>query len=623
MRWCVLDDGDFKLALDAAEARLATQAATVARIDQQIAAARIGIDQAKAQLDAAVADKVRAEADFARAQQLFTRDVGAKATLDKATADRDRTKAMEANAQGALSAAEVNVKVLQAQRQEAARAADELKVARDRAKRDLDFTVIRAPFAGVVANKSVQAGDYVSPGKRLMALVPVEAVFIDANFKETQIKRIRPGATAHIAVDAYPDRDILGTVESLAPGSGAVFSLLPPENATGNFTKIVQRVPVRIKVPADIASEGKLRPGLSVVVEIDTRTPTERRHSQKLRVHRPFGGEVASEASGGSRRLRIRTPAARIAMTDTTLAAVPAPADRIDPMRVVAFAAMIFGMFMAILDIQIVSASLAEIQAGLSASADEISWVQTAYLIAEVVMIPLSGFLSRALSTRVLFATCAAGFTLASALCATATTIDEMILYRAIQGFIGGGMIPSVFAASFTLFRGKQRAVVTPLIGLIATLAPTIGPTIGGYLTQAFSWHWLFLINVGPGIAVTLAAIFLINFDKPDRSLLKHLDWLGLIGMAAFLGSLEYVLEEGPNHDWLQDETVFNCAIVLLIGAVMFFWRAFTAHEPIVDIWAYRDRNFAFGSLLSGRARRRALWPDLSLSGLSGAGARL
>jgi membrane fusion protein (multidrug efflux system) len=269
----LLDDGDFKLALSAAEGKLATQAATLARIDQQIAAAKIGIEQAKAQLDAATADKVRAEADFVRAQQLFTRDVGAKATLDRATADRDRARAMEVAGRGALDAAEINVKVLEAQREEAARTSAELEVARDRAKRDLDFTVIRAPFAGVVANKSVQAGDYVSPGKRLMALVPVEAVFVDANFKETQIRRIRPGAVAHIAVDAYPDHDIKGTVESLAPGSGAVFSLLPPENATGNFTKIVQRVPVRIKVPADIAREGRLSPGLSVVVEVDTRTP--------------------------------------------------------------------------------------------------------------------------------------------------------------------------------------------------------------------------------------------------------------------------------------------------------------------------------------------------------------
>ncbi|ALK07901.1 HlyD family secretion protein [Blastochloris viridis] len=269
----VLDDGDYRLALVSAEAKRATQAATVARIDQQIAAARIGIDQAKAQLDAAVADRVRAEADFSRAEQLFTRDVGAKATVDKATADRDRARALEAAARGALEAAKLNVGVLQAQRAEAARVAAELDVARDRAKRDLDFTVIRAPFAGVIANKSVQAGDYVSPGKRLAALVPVENVYIDANFKETQIARIRPGAIAHIQVDADPGRDILGTVDSIAPGSGAVFSLLPPENATGNFTKIVQRVPVRIKVPAEIAREGRLRPGLSVVVEIDTRTP--------------------------------------------------------------------------------------------------------------------------------------------------------------------------------------------------------------------------------------------------------------------------------------------------------------------------------------------------------------
>ncbi|NVO17530.1 MAG: DHA2 family efflux MFS transporter permease subunit [Rhodoplanes sp.] len=261
--------------------------------------------------------------------------------------------------------------------------------------------------------------------------------------------------------------------------------------------------------------------------------------------------------------------------------------------------AMVFGMFMAILDIQIVSASLAEIQAGLSASADEVSWVQTAYLIAEVVMIPMSGFLARALSTRVLFTVAAAGFTISSALCATAGSIEQMIVWRAVQGFIGGGMIPSVFAASFTLFPGRQRAVVTPVIGLVATLAPTIGPTIGGWLTQQLSWHWLFLINVGPGIAVTLAAAMLIDFDRPEHKLLRHFDWLGLIGMAGFLGGLEYVLEEGPNHDWLEEPAVFACAVVSAVGSVLFFWRAFVAREPIVDLRAYRDRNFALGSLFS------------------------
>jgi len=291
-------------------------------------------------------------------------------------------------------------------------------------------------------------------------------------------------------------------------------------------------------------------------------------------------------------------------MATATTAAIPArraPSQEAMPStrRTVAFLAMVFGMFMAILDIQIVSASLAEIQAGLSASSDEIAWVQTSYLIAEVVMIPLSGFLARLLSTRVLFTISAAGFTLASALCATATSIDQMIVYRAIQGFIGGGMIPSVFAAAFTIFPPSRRAVVSPMIGLVATLAPTIGPTVGGYISHAMSWHWLFLINVVPGIFVSLAAWTLIDFDRPERGLLSKFDWWGLIGMAAFLGSLEYVLEEGPRNDWLQDQTVFVFSVVLAIGAVVFFYRVFTQEEPIVDLRAFTDVNFAFGSVFS------------------------
>ena len=183
-------------------------------------------------------------------------------------------------------------------------------------------------------------------------------------------------------------------------------------------------------------------------------------------------------------------------MAAMTATAGAMPADPpMDRRKLIAFFAMVVGMFMSILDIQIVSASLSEIQAGLSAGSDEIAWVQTSYLIAEVIMIPLSGTLARILSTRVLFTVCAGGFTLASALCATATNIEQMIIYRALQGFIGGGMIPSVFAAAFTIFPPSKRSVVSPIIGLIATLAPTIGPTVGGYLGNAFSRHSLFLVN--------------------------------------------------------------------------------------------------------------------------------
>jgi DHA2 family multidrug resistance protein len=267
--------------------------------------------------------------------------------------------------------------------------------------------------------------------------------------------------------------------------------------------------------------------------------------------------------------------------------------------RVLAFLAMCFGMFMAFLDIQIVSSSLAEVQAGLSASADEIPWVQTAYLIAEVIAIPLSGFLSRALGTRILFATAAAGFTFASVMCGLSTSIDSMIFWRAVQGFIGGGMVPTVFASAYLIFQGPRQRLIAPVVGLIATLAPTVGPTIGGYLTAALSWHWLFFINVLPGIAVTVAVIRLVDFDKPDLPLLRHFDWYGLFAMAGFLGPLEYVLEEGPRHDWFDDGTIAIAALVSAVSAAAFFYRVLTARVPIVDLRAFANRNFAVGSLFS------------------------
>ena len=273
--------------------------------------------------------------------------------------------------------------------------------------------------------------------------------------------------------------------------------------------------------------------------------------------------------------------------------------ERVDPRRLVAFVAMCFGMFMAVLDIQIVSASLSEIQAGLAASHDEISWVQTAYLIAEVIAIPLSGFLSRALGTRVMFATAAAGFTVASLICGFTSSMNEMIFWRAVQGFIGGGMIPTVFASIYTIFPRSKQQMFVPVIGLVATLAPTIGPTVGGYLTDAFSWHWLFFINVVPGIAVTIATLILVDFDKPNLKLLEQFDWVGLISMAGFLGALEYVLEEGPRNDWLQDGTIATMAAVSSASALAFFARVLTAKAPIVDLSAFTNRNFALGSLFS------------------------
>src|SRR6201994_1268363 len=281
-----------------------------------------------------------------------------------------------------------------------------------------------------------------------------------------------------------------------------------------------------------------------------------------------------------------------------TMTAAASAAERIPPRRLLAFLIMVFGMFMSILDIQIVSASLTDIQAGLSASSSEVSWVQTAYLIAEVIAIPLSGFLSRAFGTRLLFAISAAGFTLSSFLCGFASNIEEMILWRAIQGFLGAGMIPTVFASAYTVFPRSKFYIVGPIIGLVATLAPTIGPTVGGMITDLMSWHWLFFINIIPGVIITVGVLALVDFDQPNFALLRHFDWWGLVFMAGFLGALEYVLEEGPQYEWLQDTSVAICATVSFLSAIAFFWRVFTAKVPIVDLRTFSDRNFAVGCLL-------------------------
>src|SRR6478736_4870390 len=270
-------------------------------------------------------------------------------------------------------------------------------------------------------------------------------------------------------------------------------------------------------------------------------------------------------------------------------AAAAQSSERIAPRRLFAFLIMVFGMFMSILDIQIVSASLNEIQAGLSASQSEVSWVQTSYLIAEVIAIPLSGFMSRALGTRLLFAISASGFTVASFFCGFASTLEQMVIWRAIQGFLGAGMIPTVFASAYSVFPRSKFYIVGPIIGLVATLAPTIGPTVGGMITDWMSWHWLFFVNIVPGICITIGVLALVDFDEPHFELLDRFDWFGLVAMAGFLGSLEYVLEEGPQYEWLQDTSVAVCAAVCAVSEIAFFYRVLTAEEPIVDIRAFTD----------------------------------
>jgi membrane fusion protein, multidrug efflux system len=266
-----LDDGDYKLALASAEARLAAQQATVVRLALQFEAQGTAIEQADAALHGAEGDVVRSAADLERAQKLVVNDYGSRQRYDQALADDTRARANLSGAKAALHGAQLALQVLKAQRAEAEAGLRDAENAVGKAKRDLDFATIRAPFSGMIGNRSAQPGQYVQPGSRMMALVPLETVYVEANYKETQLAKIIPGLNAQIVLDAYPGRVFEGHVQGVAPASGALFSLLPPENATGNFTKIVQRFPVRIMIDIPAEARGLLRPGMSVVASIDIR----------------------------------------------------------------------------------------------------------------------------------------------------------------------------------------------------------------------------------------------------------------------------------------------------------------------------------------------------------------
>jgi membrane fusion protein (multidrug efflux system) len=280
-----IDDGDYRLAVDAAKAKIATQDATIARIGRQIEAQGAAIAQAEAQVassdaqaEGAVADEKRAALELARSQKLADVAFGSQQRLEQATDDHARAAATLAAslasktaAIAAFAGAKDAADVLKAQQVEAERVRGELVTAEAQAERNLSFTEVRAPFDGVVGNKAAVIGQYATPGARLMAIVPLQSAYVDANFKETQLDAIHPGQEVDVAIDSFDGRVVPGVVQSVSPASGAEFALLPPDNATGNFTKVVQRFPVRIAIAPDALAREPLRAGLSVVATIHTR----------------------------------------------------------------------------------------------------------------------------------------------------------------------------------------------------------------------------------------------------------------------------------------------------------------------------------------------------------------
>jgi membrane fusion protein, multidrug efflux system len=264
-----LDDGDYQLAVEAARNRIATQQALIAGFDSQTAAQQAQVAASKAKLDGAKTEESNSATAQGRVAKLVLTRVVSQQAMDDAQARYDQATTAVVAAKAEVTAAEAQLAVIAAGKTQAEAQLLELQTALKRAERDLSFTEVKAPFNGVVANRAVEPGQYVQAGTRLMALVPAQSAYIEANFKETDLGNIHPGQKVEIVADAFSSVTYEGRVESVAPASGAEFSLLPPENATGNFTKITQRYPVHVSLPVDVAQ--KLVPGLSVTVTVDSR----------------------------------------------------------------------------------------------------------------------------------------------------------------------------------------------------------------------------------------------------------------------------------------------------------------------------------------------------------------
>ncbi len=265
----------------------------------------------------------------------------------------------------------------------------------------------------------------------------------------------------------------------------------------------------------------------------------------------------------------------------------------------IAFLGGSLGAFMAVLDIQITNSSLADIQGTLGASLDEGSWISTGYLIAEIIVIPMTGWLSGVFGLRRYLMVNAALFLVFSVLCGMATNLNQMILFRIGQGFTGGVLIPTAFTIMLLRIPGTQRAIASAVFGLTVTFAPAIGPTIGGWLTDTYSWHWIFYINLLPGAA--LLAMIWYGLDAAPMKLerLARGDWGGIACMAIGLGSLEYVLEEGQRQDWFGDNRIVLCAALAGVFLTAFLVIELTRREPFIDLRLLRKRSLSIACLIN------------------------
>src|ERR1700732_1795141 len=293
--------------------------------------------------------------------------------------------------------------------------------------------------------------------------------------------------------------------------------------------------------------------------------------------------------------LSATTPVVR-ATSQSSPSAAAGPGRASTAVWIAVFAAMI-GAFMAILNIQITNASLLNIEGGIGTGVDNGSWISTSYLIGEIVVIPLTDYLSRVFSFRKVILVFATLFAVFSVLCAFTHDLPSMIAMRGLQGFAGGVLIPMAFTLGLTRLPKRQQPVGLAIFALSVTFAPAIGPTIGGYLTENYGWQTIFFVNVLPTIVMVTALYLTLEKQPTQLKLLKEGDWLGIFTMAVGLSALQTVLEEGNKDDWFSSPFIQRLAVLALVSLSLFIWIEFTTAKPLIRLRLLKQRNFGFGTI--------------------------
>ena len=376
----------------------------------------------------------------------------------------------------------------------------------------------------------------------MFSVIDTAKPWVDANLKESDFTHVAVGQQVDIDVDAFPDHAFKGTIGSLSPGTGAQFAILPPQNATGNFVKVVQRVPVRIYFDSDDKYVRKLKAGMSAYTTIDTG------HRRSLAALLGLQPAAANQD--------------RTNPTMSTMAAAPVavPGLRRNMVTICAMTATI----MQALDTTIANVALPYMQGSLSASQDQINWVLTSYIVAAAIMTAPVGWIANRFGRKRIFILCSGGFTVASVLCGMAQDINQMVLFRLLQGVFGAALVPLSQAVMLDSYALHERAKAMSIWGMGVMMGPIMGPSLGAWLTETYSWHWVFFVNLPFGIFTVLGLMVFMDETRADRDL--RFDWFGFGALAIGIGSMQVALDRGEQLGWLESNEIIAEIIVSIAG---------------------------------------------------------